>query len=445
MGWVALALSSARVAALTLTDLPRPGAPATGPMERMQDFRDATYYPIREFWRSGGMPYDPQAMFDHWPVIQEFDLYLPAHLLIHSPLAVPDYPTGAALMLGLNAALVILLARWAVLWARAGAGLPRTSLAWAWPWLAAALMFGQVGKAQLYLGQINPLVAVGTAGALGWRNRPGLAAACMGLAWFKPQFGLPLTVLLLATGRSRTALLGTALAGLVSLPVLAVLVDRAGGVGGFLEVIRRNLAYATQTGYGAVDSPTGERIDLTALAARAFTWSPPSVTEVVVAAVVLGLAAALVRRASRASTASTTSVGGVSDDPLQRGLADLVAVLAVLVSMVHQPGDVLAAVPAAVVVGVLAVTALRRTRAEGQSLGQGLGGRRAGLALASVVVLCVPHLHLYAVDRAVTAGLGGTAAGLLDAVAVTLAVVLATAAVLLGGGRPVPARPVAAG
>ncbi len=121
------------------------------------------------------------------------------------------------------------------------------------------------------------------------------------------------------------------------------------------------------------------------------------------------------------------------------------AVLAVLVSMVHQPGDVLAAVPAAVVVGVLAVTALRRTRAEGQGLGQGLGGRRAGLALASVVVLCVPHLHLYAVDRAVTAGLGGTAAGLLDAVAVTLAVVLATAAVLLGGGRPVPARPVAAG
>ena len=43
------------------------------------------------------------------------------------------------------------------------------------------------------------------------------------------------------------------------------------------------------------------------------------------------------------------------------------------------------------------------------------------------------------------AGLAKMTAPLLDAVAVTLAAVLATAAVLLGGGRPVPARPVAAG
>ena len=30
--------------------------------ERMQDFRDALYFPIRE-WVSGGNPYDPAAMF----------------------------------------------------------------------------------------------------------------------------------------------------------------------------------------------------------------------------------------------------------------------------------------------------------------------------------------------------------------------------------------------
>ncbi len=435
-GWVALALASARVATLTLIGLPHPGDPTTGPaLERMQDFRDATYYPIREFWRSGGMPYDPQRMFEHWPVIQEFDLYLPAHLLIHSPLAVPDYRIGAALMLGLNGALVVLLARWAVVWARAGAGLPATAWAWAWPWLAAALLFGQVGKAQLYLGQINPLVALGTAGALGWRNRPVLAAVCLAISWLKPQFGLPLTLLLLVTGRRRTALLGTAVAAVASLPVVAVLVGRAGGFRPFLDVVRRNLAYATQTGYGAVDSPTGERIDLTAMAARAFAWSPPAAGELATAVVVLGLAAVVARLARKASTSDG------SPDPLHEGLADLVVVLAVLVSVVHQPGDVLAAVPAAVVVAVLAATALRRAPVRGE----GRRDTRATLALASAAVLAVPHLHLYAVDQAVIAGFGATVAGLLDALAVMCAVGLATAAAVLGARRPMPTQSGATG
>ena len=36
---------------------------------RMQDFRDALYFPIQEFM-AGGNPYDPVAMFAQWPVCQ---------------------------------------------------------------------------------------------------------------------------------------------------------------------------------------------------------------------------------------------------------------------------------------------------------------------------------------------------------------------------------------
>jgi hypothetical protein len=421
-GWLALALALARVALTTLSDLPLPGqAPAGVSQERMQDFRDATYYPIREFWRSGGMPYDPQAMFAHWPVIQEFDLYLPAHLWLHAPLALPGYRTAAALMLALDGLLVVLLTRWAVQWTGQWSAPARAAEAWAWPWLAAVVLFGQVGKAQLYLGQINPLVAVGTAGALGWRHRPALAAACLALAWLKPQYGLPLTLLLLATARRRVALFGTALAALASLPVLGVLVARAGGVEGFLDVVQRNLAFATSTGYGAVDSPTGLRIDLTALVARTLGWTPPAATEVVAAVLVLGLAIYVLRRAA---TTSPVGAPGMAPDALRSGLADLVAVLAVLIAVVHQPGDVLAAVPSAVVVGAAALRALlgepaRRDRAS------------AWLAMASVAALAVPHLQVHVVHQLLIDTLGRRGAALLDAAAVVAALLGLAALILL--------------
>jgi hypothetical protein len=414
-GWLACAVALARVAMITLGGLPIPsrGVANGSDVERMQDFRDATYYPIRELWRSGGMPYDPDVMFAHWPVIQEFDLYLPAHLWLHAPLALPGYRTAAALMLLLDGALLLLLARWAVQWAP---GLPRSVRTWAWPWLGAAVMVGQVGKAQLYLGQVNPLVAVGTAGALGWRRRPSLAAVCLALAWLKPQYGLPLTLLLLAGGHRRVALAGTGLAGIASLPVVAVLIARTGGVGGFVEVVQRNLAYATSTGYGAVGSPDGHRIDLTASLARALAWTPPAVAEAVTAAVIIGGAALLVRRAGR------TGTGSDAVPSLRRALIDLVTVVAVLLAVVHQPGDVLAAVPAGFAVAVAASVTLHRRR---------VAICLPAAAAAAAVALAVPHLHLYAVDRVLTSGVGRTAAGLLDAVAVTAAGLLATIALTI--------------
>lgn len=393
-----LALAAlARLARLTLADLPLPGTPG-GRGERMQDFRDATYYPVRELLRSGGMPYDPATMFAHWPVVQEFDLYLPAHLWLSLPLALPGYRSAATMMLALDAVLLALLARWACRWVDAPA--------WAWPALTAALLLGQVGKSQLYLGQVNPLVAVGVAGSLGWRDRPRLSAACLALAWIKPQFGLPLTVLLLARGRTRTALTGTLLALLASLPVLAVLLARTGGPAGLLAVMRRNLDYATATGYGAVDSLGSVRIDLVATVSRALLRHPPGSVEVLAAVLVLAAAGVLLRRAE---------ADGARSDPLVSAAADLLTVLVVMVAVVHQPGDTLAAVPAAV--GVTAAV-LRRDRAVDRS--------RAirWLPAAALTALAVPHAHLYVVTRWVTEAAGARADTLVDAVAVMLATVL---------------------
>ena len=396
-GWLLGVASLARAGRQGLTGLALPGTAGAG--EQMQDFRDALYYPVRELFRPGGMPYDPAAMFAHWPVQQEFDLYLPAHLLLHAPLAAPPYRVAALIMVVLNSALVAGLAVCAVRWA----GLS----AWAAGFLVAFLGLGQVGKAQIYLGQINPVVGLGVAGALALRDRPRAAALCLALAWFKPQYGLPLTLLLLASGRWRTAVTGTLTALVASLPVVAVLVARAGGPGGFVDVLRRNVAYATSTAYGAAGSPTSHRVDLTALFSRATATTPPDVAEPVVFLAVLAVAAWVLRRSAAAA------------DPGARALAAVVAALAVVLCAVHQSGDVLGTVPAAAALAVAAAAAWRS------------GAKGWALAAAGVVVLlAVPHVHVTAVDDALRAALGDRAAGVVDGVALLTAFGLGVALLL---------------
>ncbi|UOZ10687.1 glycosyltransferase 87 family protein [Amycolatopsis sp. WQ 127309] len=379
--------------------------------ERLQDFRDALYFPIREFL-AGGDPYDPAAMFAHWPVHQDFNLYQPYHLLLHLPFVLPGYRVGAVAFAVFSLLLLIALAALAAHAARRFVPVP---FALATVVVAALLVTSQVGKAQLYVGQVNPLVALGAAGALlARRDRPGWAAAALALAWLKPQYGFPLAVLLFARGSRRVALAGTALAAAASLPVVLLLVVRGGGIGPFADVVVANLTHARATDYGAVDSLTAQRIDVAAVLFRVTGWVPAGV-EVVVLAGVLVVSALLVRRLDRAAAAP---------------VADLLTCLAVVVCVVHQPGDVLIAVPATAAVAAL----WWRHRSEP-------GWGTAGLA---VLALAVPFAHLYTVDSAVVTAFGARAAVTLDGVAVVVSwCLLVFAAVRLTGVRA--ARPVAAG
>jgi hypothetical protein len=334
--------------------------PANLPEERLQDFRDATYFPIREFL-AGGNPYDPAAMFAHWPVRQNFNLYQPYHLVLHLPFALPGYRIGAV---AFTLASLLLLGVLALLAARR-AHLP---LVLGTVVIGALLVTSQVGKAQLYVGQVNPLIAVGVAGALLARSsHPRVAALGLAVAWLKPQFGLPLAVLLFARGSRRVALGGTAIAAIASLPVVALLVYRGGGVGPFLDVIGANVQHASGTTYGAVDSMTAQRVDLSAVFFRVTDWLPPA-AELVALAGVLAVTAVLARRLDRG-------------DHDNRAIADLLTCVGVVVAMVHQPGDVLIAVPAMAALGIVCW----RRRKERD-------WRLAGLATAALIV---PFAHLY--------------------------------------------------
>ncbi|MFC6091807.1 glycosyltransferase 87 family protein [Saccharothrix lopnurensis] len=363
---------------------PTPTA-ANAAEERMQDFRDALYFPIREFL-DGGNPYHPAEMFAHWPVRQNFNLYQPYHLVLHLPFALPGYRVGAVAFALASLVLLVLLAVLA-----AGRLRPHAPLAVGTAVVATLLVLSQVGKAQLYVGQVNPLIAVGAAGALRWRDRhPRWAAVALALAWLKPQFGLPLALLLFARGSRRVALTGTAVAAVASLVVVVPLVAR-GGPGAFLDAVAANLAHAAHTPYGAVDSPTSQRIDLAAVFFRLTGWSPPG-AEVVAPVGALAVSAVLARRLDRAGAPAA---------------ADLLTCLAVAVAVVHQPGDVLIAVPALVAVAVV-WWPRRRERA----------WRPVGLVL---LLVAVPFAHLHFVGLAVRDVLGARADVTLDGVAVVLA------------------------
>lgn len=375
---------------------------------RMQDFRDALYFPVREFL-AGGNPYDPAAMFAHWPVRQSFNLYQPYHLALHLPFALPGYRVGAVLFAVTSLVLLVVLAGMAA--SRVRTRVP-VSLAAGTAVLAAVLVLSQVGKAQLYLGQVNPLVAVGAAGALLLRSsHPRVAVLALAVAWLKPQFGLPLAILLFTRGSRGVAFGGTAVAAVASLPVVALLVVGGGGFGPFLDALAANLAHATNTGYGAVDSLTAQRVDLPAVLFRLTEWLPPA-AELVALVAVLGVSVPLVRRLDRLA------------DPDAAAVADLLTCLAVVVAVVHQPGDVLFAVPAA---ALAAVVWWPRRR------------ERAWLPLGlAVAALAVPFAHLHAADSVIRTVLGERASVTVDGLAVVAAWLLL---VTFAAHRTAVARP----
>ncbi|MBE8516473.1 DUF2029 domain-containing protein [Amycolatopsis sp. H6(2020)] len=361
--------------------------PAVAGEERLQDFRDALYFPIREFL-AGGNPYDPAAMFAHWPVRQDFNLYQPYHLLLHAPFALLGYRAGAVAFTLFSLLLLVALAALTAHAVRRYVAVPfgvTTAV------VGALLVTSQVGKAQLYVGQINPLIALGAAGALlARRDRPGWAAVALALAWLKPQYGFPLAVLVYARGSRRVALLGTAIAAAASLPVVLLLVVRGGGIGPFVDVVLANLAHARGTDYGAVNSVTAQRIDVAAVLFRVTGWAPSGIEPVVLAGVLV-TSALLARRAAQP-------------------VADLLTLLAVVVCVVHQPGDVLIAVPA------MAVVAALWWRHRGEP-----GWGAAGFA---VLATAAPFAHLYTVDRL----FGPLTSVTVDGAAVVLAWVLAVVA-----------------
>lgn len=226
----------------------------------MTDFRDTVMLPWRMI-QAGQNPYDLTAHEAMFPYAQEFNPYAPWWLSATQPLASLGWDR-ATLVFSIALALATSLAAFASGWwlsRRAGqwhglevppatAGCLMVVLSWVWRSTSIGMGLGNIG-AFASLCAALALLAPRT----GWR------AIFLALAWVKPQYGIPLVVVLVVSRRWLSAIAGTTMAALASLPMVFKLSALAGGFG---PLVRSVLSQTGQVGVGAGDEALKGRVDL---------------------------------------------------------------------------------------------------------------------------------------------------------------------------------------
>lgn len=255
------------------------------------DFRDATYLPARALL-DGINPYDPVAYLSSSTEVGDyFPVYGPHHLLLHLPLAALSLDTALAAYAGLTIILTVVLA-----WVSLGlAGWQRTT-----PIVlgtAALLLISNPGRANFVDLQPTILIVLGIYLALSNRHSDWIAAFGVALAFFKPQFGIPLVVILFFTGRAAVAWKGILVGAIASAPVVARLISIEGGIGGVIEALGDNLQHAADVGMSHL------QVDLVS----ALRVGSPVVT-VVVAVVILGVAVSTLRNNQPVTTPTSLAI-----------------------------------------------------------------------------------------------------------------------------------------
>jgi hypothetical protein len=270
-----LTLAGMRLAHLMLI----PGEPqrshALGKMG-LADFQDVVYYPLRAV-RDGVNPYDasgePYAdgtprYRQRYPVLNLFPLYSPLLFLLYWPLGWFDFTTAAALYVAINGVLLVVWAYWCCRWSGVQ---PRVGSLF---FLAALMLATQAGRANFLGGETSlPLAFASAAAAMSPTAMRG--GVWLMIASFKPTFGLPLGILLLAASRIRTVLLGWGGGFLVGMAGLLLIFSWRGEVAKMPHILRENQAIAAQDpDWNAASS--AKRVDTAGAFERWLSpWGPP--------------------------------------------------------------------------------------------------------------------------------------------------------------------------
>jgi hypothetical protein len=253
----------------------------------MSDFYSVVYYPAKAF-REGGNPYDAAAYLPRYPAPESFRAYPPVLLLLAQPFTLLS-PTDAALVqVGLTLVLTGVLAWWSL--SLAG----RTPTTLGATVLFSLILLSRPGHWNLLQGQITVVIVLAVYAALALpRARAAPGALALAVALLKPNFGLPLAVLMLAGGRTRAVAGAVALTAALNLPVLAILAERSGGIERAARLMvegRLPEASDLASQYAIF------RADASALLSRFVGVSLGPILPFVIGLGLLALAAALIRR-----------------------------------------------------------------------------------------------------------------------------------------------------
>jgi hypothetical protein len=288
----------------------------------MVDFRHVVYYPTRAFWE-GLNPYNSSKYMERYPVEIPVSLYPPMTFVLFAPFGLLPLPVAAGAYFLLTVMLTLVLA-WVAL--RLAGWLPGP-----WTVLAAGgiLLLSRPGHWNLLSGQITIIVVLASYIAIILARRtPWLAATGLAIALMKPSFGLPLVPALIAKRGTRSVGWGLALFAGINLPIVAILVSRAGGLSPFIGSLTESVrAFASNPD---TDPILGVwRVDLTACISRLLNHPLGAGAGLTITALILLPLVLLSRRAVRRA------------DPGQERLIDALICCAVLLSLFHQAYDLL--------------------------------------------------------------------------------------------------------
>ena len=185
------------------------------------DFHNAVHFPTKSFL-NGENPYSRQYVANH-PDKRTFPLFPPQSLVVHIPFGIGGIEVSRMLYCVFElaiAAVLLLLIQWIV---------ERQVTLRFFLYLGIALMLTIPFYTSYYMGQLTLQLVLGTVIALHYsKTRPILAAFGLALAACKPQFGIPLAVLLLCRRDWKTAFGGGFISVVVSGAAVVVICSNFG-------------------------------------------------------------------------------------------------------------------------------------------------------------------------------------------------------------------------
>jgi Glycosyltransferase family 87 len=297
----ALGIAALRVGVLTQVGGLRLGAP-----QAMNDFYSSVYYPVITFL-DGENPYDRVRLKALHPEVEEYPPYLPLNLVLYIPFALLPPTKAAIAYFILTAALALPLSVVALRLAGSTLDACRTLL------VAGLLLLSRPGHWALISGQHAIfLTLLSYLTLLYARRSPVLSGLALGVCMYKPTYGGPLALLMLAQGYVRPVGFGALVAAVANAPLLLVLTRRAGGTSAFLHKLL--VGFQDWQSLKGMDPATNldpmsfNRLDLATFVSRLVGQAQPSWVSIVCTAGVLGLTAlglrGLARRRERAEDLS---------------------------------------------------------------------------------------------------------------------------------------------
>lgn len=317
----ALGIAVLRVGALTHVGSLRLGAP-----QAMNDFYSSVYYPVLAFV-NGENPHDRERLKTLYPQVEEYPPYLPLNLVLHLPFGLLP-PRGAAIAFFVFSAVLTLVL--SVVALRLAGSVPSL---WRVVLVAALLLLSRPGHWTLISGQHAIFLALlSYIALLQARRSPVLSGLALGLCMYKLTYGVPLAVLMLASGYASAVAIGTAIAAVVNTPLLLLLAQRAGGVGPFIgKLLGGYQEWENLPGMdpgSSLDPMSFNRIDLATFVSRFVGHSIPTALSIILTTAVLILASLGLRRLAKHQ-------GRVAED-----LSLALVCLGMLIAVYHMTYDI---------------------------------------------------------------------------------------------------------